>query len=377
MMRRSCLWRWAAALCLVTLGQVHAAEPIVIGQSLGLLPPDRQTQEVLAGTAAYVEAVNARGGIGGRRLRLITLDDGNVPARHAQNLRKLVNEERAVAIVNCVGEAICRVAASVANELRVPLVGVQTGSAGVSHRTNAYVFRIRPTWEKEADTVVLQLKAQGLARAALVTDQLIETEPLKWLRAAATRHALALETVPLSATTPEAFKQLMATFSQKGFQAAVLELQPTTIEAIRAAGVDALPEWPLTLMAMSSVSLDYLRTGFPKRVIGYTTVVPNPESTAVSLSTELRRYAETNAVSGGYVAVTTTGLESYISLKVLADALRRSSPGKPGEAERLLSALEGMNGVDLGGYNISFASGKASGSDFVEMAFRPRQGAAR
>jgi branched-chain amino acid transport system substrate-binding protein len=352
-----------------------AAEPIVIGQSLGLSPPDRQAQEVQAGTAAFVEAVNARGGIGGRRLRVVTMDDGNVPERHQQNLRTLVKVEHAVAIVNCIGEAICRAAAVTAGELHVPLIGVQTGSLAISHLAGGYVFRIRPAWDREAETLMVQLKALSVSRAVLVTEQRTETEPIKLLRNAATRHGVALQTVPLSSLTTEGYKQLMNTLAQGGFQAAVLELQPETIEAIRAAGIDARAEWPAVLMAMSSVSLGHLRTGFEKRVIGFTALVPNPEKTSVRLTAELERSADAHAMGGGSMALTHAGLEAYIGLKVLGEALRRSN-GRIDPA-RIVAALEGLNGVDLGGYVVSFNRGRTSGSDFVEMAFRTRSGTIR
>lgn len=352
-----------------------ASEPIIIGQSLGLSPPDRHAQEAQAGTAAFIEAINARGGIAGRRLRLITLDDSNVAERHQKNLRTLVKVEKAVAIVNCLGEAICRAAAVTVGELQVPLIGVQTGSQAVTNQVGAYVFRIRPTWEKEANTLMKQLKSLNVSRVALVTDQRTETEPLKMLRSVSMRYGLTLQTELLSSTTPDGFKQLINALDQGAFQAAVLELQPATLEALRAAGIDARPEWPSMLMAMSSVSLGHLRTGFTNRVIGFTALVPNPEGTSVALTAELQRSADAHSMGGGTMALTHTGLESYISLKVLGEALRRSA-GRT-EPHRIVAALQTLNGVDLGGYTVSFNRDRISGSDFVEMAFRTRSGILR
>ena len=58
-----------------------------------------------AGLEAAVAAVNDRGGIHGRRIGLVTLDDGFEPARTVGNIRRLGDEERVFAVVGPAGSA--------------------------------------------------------------------------------------------------------------------------------------------------------------------------------------------------------------------------------------------------------------------------------
>src|SRR5687767_12760881 len=114
----------AAAVLLCAAASHAAPEAFVIGQSLPLTGAGFPVaNRVLAGARAHVERVNASGGIAGRPVELVTLDDGGDPRRVAANLRTLVNQHKAVLVANCLGERACLEAAQATRELRVPLVG--------------------------------------------------------------------------------------------------------------------------------------------------------------------------------------------------------------------------------------------------------------
>lgn len=148
-----------------------APEPIVIGQSLPLTGASFPVaNRVQAGARAHVEHVNAAGGIQGRLVELVTLDDGGDPKRLAANLRMLVRQRGAVAIVNCLGEQACLAAAESTRELRVPLVGPISGALALRSREVRHVFSLRPDDAKEAAALVRQLQSIGITSAALLAD---------------------------------------------------------------------------------------------------------------------------------------------------------------------------------------------------------------
>ncbi|HET9764891.1 MAG TPA: ABC transporter substrate-binding protein, partial [Casimicrobiaceae bacterium] len=60
-----------------------------------------------------------------------------------------------------------------------------------------------------------------------------------------------------------------------------------------------------------------------------------------------------------------TSLESYISAKVLAEAMRRAGPNLT--RETLIKALDSMQNFDAGGYVVDFNPKEHNGSKFVEL----------
>ena len=131
--------RWVVAalagVCSVAAWAAPASgEPIVIGQSISDGRGSyRATPALLGGVRAYVGRINAAGGIGGRPIKVVTLMADASPEANAENVRKLVKEEGAVAIVGCGGDAICKAMAAAATELKVPLVGSLSGLKSQGH----------------------------------------------------------------------------------------------------------------------------------------------------------------------------------------------------------------------------------------------------
>jgi len=78
--------------------------------------------------SAYVEKVNAEGGINGRKIKLITLDDAYNPAKTVEVARKLVEEEEVLLIFNSLGTASNSAIQKYMNAKKVPQLFVATGA---------------------------------------------------------------------------------------------------------------------------------------------------------------------------------------------------------------------------------------------------------
>jgi|SRR5450830_136376 len=84
-------------LLLATMGMTHAQ--ILIGQTVGITGAvAATTKESNTGAMLYIDAVNAKGGIGGEKIVLLTLDDKFDPQLAALNARKLIEERGVVAM---------------------------------------------------------------------------------------------------------------------------------------------------------------------------------------------------------------------------------------------------------------------------------------
>jgi branched-chain amino acid transport system substrate-binding protein len=100
-------------------------------------------QEAILGARLAFDAVNAAGGIAGRRIRVISLDDAYDPKRTAENARKLIEEHGVLSLFQCAGTPTALAAAGVAEEKAVPFFVAYTGSDALRQKFSRYVFNIK------------------------------------------------------------------------------------------------------------------------------------------------------------------------------------------------------------------------------------------
>src|SRR6185369_14776143 len=76
-----------------------AGAPVRIGQSLPLTGPlGGVVKPIVEGQRALLDEVNAKGGVRGAPVELITLDDATDPLKTVDNTRRLIDNEQVVAL---------------------------------------------------------------------------------------------------------------------------------------------------------------------------------------------------------------------------------------------------------------------------------------
>jgi ABC-type branched-subunit amino acid transport system substrate-binding protein len=136
---------------------------IKIGLSGALSGPVRALGEGMRdGISAYFARVNAAGGVFGKQLRLIALDDAYDPALAGANVHRLIDEEKVFAILGNPGTPTAAVAAPIANQRRVPFFGAYTG-AGLLRKTppDRYIVNYRASYAEETFEMVRGLLREG------------------------------------------------------------------------------------------------------------------------------------------------------------------------------------------------------------------------
>jgi branched-chain amino acid transport system substrate-binding protein len=115
-------------------------------------------QNMKLGFNAAFKVANTNGGVHGRQLRLISADDGYEPARTAETMKQLYEQDRVFGIVGNVGTPTAVVALPYALERRILFYGAFTG-AGLLRRDppDRYVFNYRASYAEETDAVVRYL----------------------------------------------------------------------------------------------------------------------------------------------------------------------------------------------------------------------------
>jgi ABC-type branched-subunit amino acid transport system substrate-binding protein len=135
-------WRWLGGIVVAATALAAGAEPgvtattIVLGQSAAFSGPASELgTEMRAGAMAYFQAVNAAGGVSGRKIELRSLDDGYEPDRAAGNTKKLI-DDGVFLLFGYVGTPTTNASKPIFTAARVPLVGPFTGAESLRNPLN-------------------------------------------------------------------------------------------------------------------------------------------------------------------------------------------------------------------------------------------------
>ena len=102
---------------------------IVLGQTNALSGPMSMYATTSRLEAAYFDMINSAGGIAGRKLRLITLDDGFSPPKTVEQTRKLVEQEGVFAMISGNGTATNAAVQKYLNNKGVPQLFLLSGAS--------------------------------------------------------------------------------------------------------------------------------------------------------------------------------------------------------------------------------------------------------
>lgn len=115
-----------AGIALPALGQKNAPgvtdTSIRIGQTFAYSGPAGAYSAIAKSDAAYFRMVNDKGGIRGRKLELISLDDGYSPPKALELTRRLVEEDNVAFIFGSLGTAINKATQKYLNQKKVPQI---------------------------------------------------------------------------------------------------------------------------------------------------------------------------------------------------------------------------------------------------------------
>jgi branched-chain amino acid transport system substrate-binding protein len=104
-------------------------ESIKLGGSYPFSGPASAYRSIAVGARAHFKFVNAEGGVDGRKIEFVTLDDAYEPPRAVQNARRLIQQEEVFALFNTLGTPNNVAIWDFVNEQEVPHLFVATGAS--------------------------------------------------------------------------------------------------------------------------------------------------------------------------------------------------------------------------------------------------------
>lgn len=353
----------ALATAVIALGLVAAAKmppgvhpsEIVIGTHLDLTGPLSELgSAVRNGLTTAFDEVNASGGINGRKLRLIAIDDG-------YNVRKAVNATKVLLRRDQIFAMLCPVGTPPV-AATMPLV-LNSGTLHLFPFTSADDTYV-PSQSLEfaidlpaAQQIAVGLRAITDERGSLKVGVLYRSDglgqaALRGAIAALARHGQ--QAVATAVFAPGAVNFVAALQSLRDAGAELIVIGGVAQEAITAMQQAAAQTWFPVFLCGTACYVPELPTLGGRAVSGLyviaTTPIPYPDDKNMKLRNWVRRYEQ----RFGTVA-SSSALRAYLDARVLAEALRRAGPN-PTEhrVARSLEAMSPWKDPEFGGVPVAF-----------------------
>lgn len=345
-----------------------AQDKWIVGQSAPLTGGNAKFGlDIQSGAQAYFAMLNSKGGVQGKNIELLTLDDKNDRKTAGANTKTLLDNKDVLALFGYASATLSLDAMPQAQAKGVAFFAPFSGANPV--RVNMPVlFTMRASYGEEMEKMLNFWTSLGFNRVSVVHyDDEVGKQNLEVVSQYLKKINLTPKALPLKRNTQVGKEQAQALVAQ----------EPQVILNTVLSGAAAALQKELVALgrviptsSLSFVGADQYVTavGSAGAGVSIAQVVPSPTSPIPVV----RECAMALAAAGSKTPMNTTQLEACFAAKVLAEGIRRAK--KPVNAQSVLEALSNLGSYDLGGFKISFAPGTQHGSKFVELALVTRDG---
>jgi branched-chain amino acid transport system substrate-binding protein len=344
---------------------------IRIGQSAvtsGPLGPS--VASVIKGQSMAVDEINRKGGIGGRKLRLITLDDAYDPKRTVENVATLIGREKVIAFSGFTSTSSVAAALPLLAEKKVPLIGAYGGSPSLRTKHNPYFFTMFASYRDELVQMIRTLVTAKRTELGVV----YQNHPFGQLmlpvveEVAREQGATLVGRQPLESSGSDAVTAAHALGASKPQAVLLLAFGPSIIGFIKAAR--SYVGAPIYALSIANSKPIVAALGDDARGIAFTQVIPYPWRQITPLTRDFGAAMEREKIEIDY-----DHFIGYLNVRVLIEGLKRAAAGgRAVTSESLIAAMESMGRFDLGGYVLNFGPQRHHGSSFVDLTIVGPQG---
>lgn len=352
----------------------ESEKSIVLGQSAPLSGPfEPLGTQYNQGARLFFDALNAKGGVNGRRIELRVLDDGYDAERCAANTRRFIKDD-VFALFGYVGTATSVAALQLATEAKTLLFAPQTGARSLRAPFNRYVTHIRASNYDETAAIIKQTTSVGIKKIAVFyqNDTLGNAglEGVVLAMAPLNMTPVAVGSVEQGATdVSQAVKDIVSKQPEAIIQIGAHKECANFVRAARQAGYGG------NFYNVSFVGTQLLAAelGTAARGVIVSQVMPFPFAPTTPIAKEY--LAATQNLGTSQLAPSYSGIEGYIAAKAFTEVVRQT--GKSLSRESFLNTVFAMDNYDLGGLSLDFSKRPNAGSKFVEMTMLTEDGRVR
>jgi len=120
--------------------------------------------------AAYFKKINEEGGVNGRKINMISLDDAYNPAQSVEQTRKLVERDRVLLLFGTLGTSHNQAILRYVNQRKIPHLFIASGAARWGHyKENPWTMGWQPTYDLESSVFAAHiLKTRPQAKVGIL-----------------------------------------------------------------------------------------------------------------------------------------------------------------------------------------------------------------
>jgi len=336
---------------------------ILFGQSAAFSGPAQELgRNMRLGMQAAFREVNEQGGVHGRRLELVSLDDGYEPEAAIDNTRQLIEGERVFALIGAVGTPTSRSAVPIAEDAGVPYIAPFTGSSFLRDPKWRGVVNLRASYYQETEEIVARLTDDlGIERIAIMyQDDSFGREGFRGVRGALVRRELSLVAVGVYPRNTKAVKTALLDLRSGQPQAVILvgTYQPVASLIAWAHETNFTPIFAtISFVGSKALARELGPTGTGVLV---SQVVPFPTATEPAIVGSYRRALTAHAPRAEPSFVS---FEGYLAGRLAIAAL--TGCGRAVSRACLLGNLRRADAIDLEGFELRYGDSDNQGSDAV------------
>lgn len=343
----------------ITLGQSVA----LTGAGSTLAAPFHQ------GAKLYFDRVNAAGGVNGRKIELLTLDDQGNAQNAVANTKKLI-EQGVLSLFGYYGSPHVTAVYPLIKDSDVLLFAPMAGADEFRGALYANVYSTRPGYAEEAAAIARHAETLGARKLGI-------------LHAGDSESMAALDSATRTMPSMGANVVINAPLASGGVASSVdkaMGAKPESVLVIGSSSVAASAVRDLRAKGFRGPIYGFSNTGESLLAeqlgpmgagVVVVRVVPKSDTAKIAVVRDLM--ADAQAANAGKPNVYM--LEGYIAARVYVEALRRIGKGDPSRA-RLKKALDSLDDVDMGGFRVHFAEERVA-SKLVELSLIDSQGRVR
>ncbi len=352
----------------------HAQTPAVTSDKIRIHhiapftgPTANANKETLAGAKLYIGRVNAGGGVNGRKIEIVEVDDKQDVKVTEQLATEALNRKEVLAFFMPRTSPSTQALMKLAETAGVALIAPQVGPGFLYDGNQKSAFTVRASYPAEVIRALeLQLRL-GRSNFAFLTSDDSYGNPLL---AAATKKLAEVNLKPIFEKIDNRNTNLEPALAK--FIAAKPDVVVLLCNATCAADfVNKYVErgGATQFLTLSNNSANAFIKGMGKNARGVIVmqVMPLPTSRTVKISKEYSAVATAAKAEPSHA-----GLQGYISARLLVEGLRRA--GRNVTSASLINALEGLRNFDLGDFVLSYGASDRVGSTFIEETIVSKQG---
>lgn len=333
---------------------------IVLGQSMDQSGTAAARQKLVKeGADAYFRYINSKGGVRGRKIKIISLDNKGTKEETQSNVKQLIETDKVFGLFLVSGTSGVTAVLPYVEERKVPLFGITTGSVSL-RKPHPYLFHYKASYADEMDGIAAHLATTGTTKVGII-----------YLKNGFGKEGLAAAETAFAARKLEIVGRVEVAEDATDYSASAKTLADAKPQAVLLISVSgpapkifqayrALDERAV-MYGLSILSSDalYQAVGDKARGMIITQTVPYPQVRNLQLVSEYQ-----DVMKGvGVKEISVAGLEGFIAARMLVEGLKAA--GKSPTRESFLHALESTRNQDLGGFRYSFTPEDHSATHYV------------